>query len=143
MHSAAVSTPSLAWAEFPAIPQLAGDETERKKWRRMNAVVCKACAPSPKGRYANAREMRVALQSLSTGILPPAPFSTKVFRVALFSGLLAAAIVGLIAAKKFMANQPGIEAPPPETIARQRLSVSESWCGRSSRRRPGLRGCRL
>ncbi len=81
--------------EFPSVPQMRGDEGERRMWRRMNSIVCKACSPSPKDRYGSAREMRNALQAMGAGIDPPSSFSTVLFRMIVFSGLLAAVIVGL------------------------------------------------
>ena len=43
--------------EFPAVPDDIARFGDRKKWRALNEVVCRACAPQPKHRYANASEM--------------------------------------------------------------------------------------
>lgn len=117
--------------EFPAVPQLTGDDVEKKKWRRLNTVVCKACAPSPKQRYSNAREMRSALLSLSTGALDPPAFSTKLFRLAVFSGLLAAGLVALRNHDLLGAYQTGNErlqsaiAKPPDPAPAPPLEIAE------------------
>ncbi len=81
--------------EFPAVPQLVGDEAERKNWRKLNAVVCKACAPSPKQRYASARELRSALLTLKADRALPGTFTGNVLRVLMYSGLVAAGLVAL------------------------------------------------
>lgn len=75
--------------DFPEVSPLKGDTVERRKWRRINTIVCKACAPLAKNRYGNAREMRQALHASGSGIAVPLSLTAKFFRVALFSGILA------------------------------------------------------
>ena len=118
--------------DFPAVPQLTGDELEKKKWRRLNAVVCKACAPSPKQRFGSAREMRQTLQGLNSRRHEPATASAKLLRVALFSGLLGALIVSVRNQDLFAAYRSGNEialadlAPAPPRCTRQVPGASTS-----------------
>ena len=111
--------------DFPAVPQLTGDELEKKKWRRLNGIVCKACAPSPKQRYSSARDMKSALRSLGAHTLQPPSFGGKLLRTLVFSGLLGAAIVGLRDHDLFAAYDEG------KALARS------SFDGLSSRPAPG------
>ena len=75
--------------DFPEVSPLKGDTVERRKWRRINTIACKACAPLAKNRYGNAREMRQALDASCSRIAVPLSLTAKFFRVALFSGILA------------------------------------------------------
>ena len=78
---------------FPAFTPVQGDSSERRKWRCLNTIVCKACAPIAKNRYGDAREMRQALQAFGSGVRTPLSFAAKFFRVVLFSGILAVMLV--------------------------------------------------
>ncbi len=78
--------------DFPEVPGDFATDSERKKWRQLNEVICCACAPSPKQRFGSAREMRQALERVRHLRFRAAPLWVKAFRVLLFSGLLAMGI---------------------------------------------------
>jgi hypothetical protein len=78
---------------FPEFTPLQGDPTERRKWRLLNNIVCKACARDAKKRYGNAHEMSQALHLIGRGLAPPLSLKARFFRVALFSGILALLLV--------------------------------------------------
>ncbi|MEM0896486.1 MAG: bifunctional serine/threonine-protein kinase/formylglycine-generating enzyme family protein [Verrucomicrobiota bacterium] len=75
--------------DFPEVPGDFEDKVERKKWRKLNEVICKACAQSPKKRYTNAREMAWAIERIQRFKIRPVRLTTKLARVAVFAGLLA------------------------------------------------------
>ncbi len=54
--------------EFPAISDPNGNEAERRKWRSLNDIICKACATLARQRYENAHKMSQDLQSLDEGM---------------------------------------------------------------------------
>ncbi|HAA87295.1 MAG TPA: hypothetical protein DCE22_03505, partial [Verrucomicrobiales bacterium] len=54
--------------DFPAISAPKGNETERKKWRVLNDIICKACAGQARQRYDNAYKMSQDLLSLDRGM---------------------------------------------------------------------------
>jgi formylglycine-generating enzyme required for sulfatase activity len=78
--------------DFPEVPGDFATDSERKKWRQLNEVICCACAPSPKQRFGSAREMRQALERVRHLRFRSAPLWVKAFRVLLLSGLLAMGI---------------------------------------------------
>ncbi|MDB4720570.1 SUMF1/EgtB/PvdO family nonheme iron enzyme [Verrucomicrobiales bacterium] len=53
--------------DFPAISDPNGNEMERRKWRSLNDIICKACATQARQRYENAYKMSQDLQSLDKG----------------------------------------------------------------------------
>ncbi|MGI8602435.1 MAG: SUMF1/EgtB/PvdO family nonheme iron enzyme [Verrucomicrobiales bacterium] len=53
--------------EFPAVPDDISLLGDRKKWRALNEVICRACAPVPKQRYASADEMADDLRRVLLG----------------------------------------------------------------------------
>ena len=53
--------------EFPALPDDLGRMGDRKKWRALNEVICRACAPDPKDRYASAHGMAEDLRRVLNG----------------------------------------------------------------------------
>ncbi|MEM9480424.1 MAG: SUMF1/EgtB/PvdO family nonheme iron enzyme [Verrucomicrobiota bacterium] len=75
--------------DFPEVPGDFEDKVERKKWRKLNEVICKACAQSPKKRYTSAREMAWAIERIQRFKIRPVRMTTKLARVALFAGLVA------------------------------------------------------
>lgn len=75
--------------EFPEVPAEFSDDSERKKWRQLNEVVCKACATSPKQRFTTSREMRHALERVKSLRFKAMPLWQRAFRMVLVSGLLA------------------------------------------------------
>lgn len=48
--------------DFPDLPSCAESGATLEVWRRLQDVVCTACAPKAKGRFINAREMALALR---------------------------------------------------------------------------------
>jgi formylglycine-generating enzyme required for sulfatase activity len=53
--------------EFPALPDDLGRVGDRKKWRALNEVICRACAPDPRDRYPSAHEMAEDLRRVLNG----------------------------------------------------------------------------
>ena len=79
--------------DFPEFKPLKGDPAERRKWRLLNDVYCKACKQDARKRYGDAIEMHQALRAVRTGLVAPLSFKARFFRVALFSGILALLLV--------------------------------------------------
>ena len=75
--------------EFPEVPGGFTDDSERKKWRQLNEVMCKACASSPKQRFSTAREMRQALERVKSLRFKAMPLWLRAIRMVMLSGLLA------------------------------------------------------
>jgi len=48
--------------DFPDLPSCTETGANMEVWRRLQDVVCTACAPKAKGRFVNAREMALALR---------------------------------------------------------------------------------
>lgn len=48
--------------DFPDIPSTKETGEKLEVWRRLNEVICTACAPKARNRFENAREMSLALQ---------------------------------------------------------------------------------
>jgi serine/threonine protein kinase/formylglycine-generating enzyme required for sulfatase activity len=63
--------------DFPAIPDDLGPE-EWKLWREWNAVICKACAPSLKDRFASAADFAEALRGV--GVPKKLPLGRRFWR---------------------------------------------------------------
>lgn len=53
--------------EFPAVPDDLSRVGDKKKWRALNEVICRACAPVPADRYSNAWEMAEDLRRVLVG----------------------------------------------------------------------------
>jgi formylglycine-generating enzyme required for sulfatase activity len=53
--------------EFPALPDDMARVGDRKKWRALNEVICRACAPDPKDRYPDAHDMAGDLRRVLNG----------------------------------------------------------------------------
>jgi serine/threonine protein kinase/formylglycine-generating enzyme required for sulfatase activity len=66
--------------EFPEVPASLRDD-EWDFWLDLNRVICRACAPDLKERYANAGQMMLALQSL--GVRKPEPWGRRMVRAGL------------------------------------------------------------
>ncbi len=48
--------------DFPDLPSASGSGERLELWRRLNQVICKACATKARDRYASAEEMALALR---------------------------------------------------------------------------------
>ena len=48
--------------DFPDVPSASGSGESLELWRRLNAVICRACATKAKERYESAEEMSMALR---------------------------------------------------------------------------------
>ncbi len=48
--------------DFPDLPSCTESGANLEVWRRLQDVVCTACAPKAKGRFVSAREMALALR---------------------------------------------------------------------------------
>ena len=79
--------------EFPELPSRLPDESERPKWRALNAVVCKACSQMPKDRFGEAAELAQALRRIKAGRVRRKTLRGKLFRTLMLSGLLASLIM--------------------------------------------------
>ena len=53
--------------EFPALPDDMTRVGDRKKWRALNEVICRACAPDPNDRYPDAHDMAEDLRRVLHG----------------------------------------------------------------------------
>jgi serine/threonine protein kinase/formylglycine-generating enzyme required for sulfatase activity len=53
--------------EFPAVPADMSQLGDKKKWRALNEVICKACAPEPRQRYPHADDMAEDLRRVLEG----------------------------------------------------------------------------
>ena len=80
--------------EFPAISDPNGNEVERRKWRFLNDIICKACATLAGQRYDNAHKMSQDLQSLDKGRVV-STLVVKFSRALLLMALVAIAIFGV------------------------------------------------
>lgn len=103
--------------EFPAVPDDLNRVGDRKKWRALNEVICRACAPGPKDRYPHAHDMAEDLRRVLNGGRKKA---RGMFRRKRF-WLGAAAALGLLAwvdqdQKKKQADALA-SADPPEATA--------------------------
>lgn len=79
--------------EFPALPNRLPAEEERPKWRALNAVICKACAQTAKGRYSVAADFAQALRRIKSGKVRRKTLRGKLFRTVVVAGLFAAMIM--------------------------------------------------
>ncbi|MGI9241992.1 MAG: serine/threonine-protein kinase, partial [Verrucomicrobiales bacterium] len=79
--------------EFPELPRRLPEESERPKWRALNAVVCKACSQKPKDRFPEAADFALALRRIKSGHVRRKTLRGKLFRTMVWSGLLAALIM--------------------------------------------------
>ena len=77
--------------DFPAISDPNGNEVERRKWRVLNDIICKACSTLARQRYDNAHKMSQDLLSLDKGFSFNA-FIGKFTRALLLMGLVIIAI---------------------------------------------------
>ncbi|MED5586466.1 MAG: bifunctional serine/threonine-protein kinase/formylglycine-generating enzyme family protein [Verrucomicrobiota bacterium] len=75
--------------DFPTFSSFKRDAAEKRKWHGVNAIFLKACEGLVKNRYGNAREMRQALRDIGSGGAVALSLPSRIFRVALFSGILA------------------------------------------------------
>lgn len=53
--------------EFPAVPDDLASLGDKKKWRALNEVICRACAPNPRERYPDAHDMAEDLRRVLDG----------------------------------------------------------------------------
>ena len=53
--------------EFPSVPADMSQVGDKKKWRALNEVICKACAPEPRQRYPHADDMAEDLRRVIEG----------------------------------------------------------------------------
>ena len=77
--------------DFPEISDPNGNEVERRKWRVLNDIICKACSTLARQRYDNAHKMSQDLLSLDKGFSFNA-FIGKFTRTLLLMGLVIIAI---------------------------------------------------
>ncbi len=56
--------------EFPAVPGTRLESPDAAKWRELNEIICKACAPLAKNRFASAAAMAAALDGVGEAVVP-------------------------------------------------------------------------
>ena len=79
--------------EFPELPHRLPEESERPKWRALNAVICKACSQKPKDRFAEATDFAQALRRIESGRVRRKTLRGRLFRMMVWSGLVASLIM--------------------------------------------------
>lgn len=79
--------------EFPELPTAGFSKQELPKWQRLNAIICKACSPSPAKRYISARNMTEDLRDLRAGRKPQVSLTKRIMQCA--AVVCALAIAGL------------------------------------------------
>ncbi len=79
--------------QFPELPNDLGNVAARPMWRALNDVVCKACAPIPKKRYASARFMAEALRTAWKMKKGRRRWVRKLVMLPVVSGIIAFALV--------------------------------------------------
>ncbi|WP_113960145.1 bifunctional serine/threonine-protein kinase/formylglycine-generating enzyme family protein [Roseimicrobium gellanilyticum] len=110
--------------EFPEVPDdlTAG---EWKLWREWNGVICQACAPNLKERFASAADFAEALRTV--GVPKPVPMSSRLWGAAwrlvlgsfLFGALLA--VSKRTAEWRYVVQAPESRELTPEEIAQAKL----------------------
>ncbi len=117
--------------EFPEVPDDL-DHSELKLWREWNRVICQACAPNVKDRFASAADFADALRKV--GQPRPIPLGTRLFRSA-WTLVVGSILVGssLVMAKYSREWVYTAPAPVPrkltaDEIARAKLPASgQMW----------------
>ncbi len=112
---------------FPELPEDPRGNAEKKRWRMLNSVICKACDPMPRRRFGSAKHLSDALRQVRKGKYhrPILPRALKIF------ALSAVASFGLVAARtQTMPWPPGVVANRlsavtlPETKPRRSLPTT-------------------
>ncbi|MEZ5330064.1 MAG: bifunctional serine/threonine-protein kinase/formylglycine-generating enzyme family protein [Verrucomicrobiales bacterium] len=80
--------------EFPELPASGFARHELSKWHRLNAIICKACAPNPSKRYISARGMTEDLRDLRAGRKAKPSLKKRLLQTALVMLVLVAAGLG-------------------------------------------------
>lgn len=97
--------------EFPEVPKDLGDD-EWHFWMDLNRVICQACAPDLKERFASADQFAEALQTV--GKLREESLVRRFARAAIFTMVFSAlAACGLVVWKHQQAESIAFEAPKP------------------------------
>ncbi|WP_009961351.1 bifunctional serine/threonine-protein kinase/formylglycine-generating enzyme family protein [Verrucomicrobium spinosum] len=110
--------------EFPEVPEDLG-AAEWNLWREWNTVICRACAPSLKERYASSADFAAALRMV--GVPRPVPLSRRVVNAtwhlavgSVLSGALLA-VVQRETAWSYQIQAPEAKKLTPEEIAQAKL----------------------
>ncbi len=98
--------------EFPALPDDLSQFADKKRWRALNEVVCRACAPEPKQRYAHASDMADDLRRVLQGRARKKPFFRRKRVLAAAAVVLAVLAANNNANKGRQANAGGGSGPP-------------------------------
>ncbi len=117
--------------EFPEVPE---DLTaaEWKPWREWNEVICQACAPSLKERFASAADFAAALRQV--GVPRPIPLSRRLWSAtwrlvvgSLLCGMLLA-VSKRTASWQYVIQAPEARTLTPEEVAKAKLpSPNRMW----------------
>jgi len=76
--------------QFPEVPDDLRDDEDGKMWRALNDVVCRACEPDAKNRYANAEGMGEDLRRVAKGKPPVRSKGRMAFALGCFGVLFLA-----------------------------------------------------
>ena len=90
--------------QFPELPDEGFQRNELPKWQRLNAIICKACAPDARKRFASAHAMAEELRELRAGKKPKSGGIGKAIAWGVMASL---ALVGISLAIK-QGKVPGI-----------------------------------
>ncbi|WP_075087292.1 protein kinase domain-containing protein [Verrucomicrobium spinosum] len=117
--------------EFPEVPEDLG-AAEWNLWREWNTVICRACAPSLKERYASSADFAAALRMV--GVPRPVPLSRRVVNAtwhlavgSVLSGALLA-VVQRETAWSYQIQAPEAKKLTPEEIAQPSCPI-QGACG--------------
>ncbi|MCB1225031.1 MAG: SUMF1/EgtB/PvdO family nonheme iron enzyme [Verrucomicrobiales bacterium] len=116
--------------DFPDLPSSAGSGERIDLWRRLNEVICTACAQRARDRYESAAEMSLALK----GEPLPSQKRTLVWGGAVAAGLVLAVAFGMWLADKRQAVPVlvGAEAPSVPVVIESEPAGAEVYSGEHS-----------
>lgn len=109
--------------EFPEVPDDL-DANEWKAWREWNGVICRACAPSLKERFASAADFAEALREV--GVPRPIPLRRRLWSAA-WRLVVGSLVCGtLLAVSKRTAHwQYAIQAPDARTLTPEEIAKAK------------------
>lgn len=117
--------------EFPAIPDDLSPQ-EWPLWREWNEVICKACAPQLKDRYASAADFAEGLRMV--GVPKPLPLGKRLWTGAwklLLGSMVAGAMLAIVkreSAWSYTVQAPEARKLTPEEIAKAKLpNAGRMW----------------
>lgn len=109
--------------DFPAIPDDLG-ASEWKLWREWNSVICRACAPDLKERFASAADFAEALRGV--GVPKPLPMGRRIWdagwKLALGS-VLAGSVLAIV--KREAAWSYTVQAPEARRLTAEEMAAAK------------------